>query len=201
MNTLERQTHWQNVYETKGERDVSWFQANPTISLDLIHATKVSFEASIIDIGGGTSRLVDALLGEGFTSITVLDVSEKALATSRKRLGSLAERVEWIVADVSTWRPEHTYDVWHDRAAFHFLTDANDRIAYAECVHKAVRPGGHLIIGTFAPDGPERWLQRPPRRPIRCSLAGSCAGSIVSPCRNGPPRSSDTRWQHTNIPV
>ena len=156
MTALERQTHWQNVYQTKGERDVSWFQEIPTISLDLIHATGVGADASIIDIGGGASRLADNLLTEGFRSVTVLDVSEKALAASRDRLGPRGKHVTWIVADVTTWRPDKRYDLWHDRAAFHFLTAPGDRTAYAECVRKAVCRGGHVIVGTFAPDGPER---------------------------------------------
>ena len=156
MSTLERQAHWQNVYLTKGERDVSWFEENPAISLDLIRATGVGFDAPIIDIGGGASRLVDALVSEGFHSVTVLDLSEKALVTSRDRLGSYAQCVNWIVADVTTWQPTQIYALWHDRAAFHFLTEPSDREAYAERLRKAVRPGGHVIIGTFALDGPER---------------------------------------------
>jgi trans-aconitate methyltransferase len=134
MSIPERQAHWQNVYQTKGELDVSWFQESPTISLDLIRATGVETAASIIDIGGGASRLVDALISEGFNFIAVLDVSEQALATSRSRLGVRGAHVNWIVADVTTWQPTQTYDVWHDRAAFHFLTESNDRAAYAECV-------------------------------------------------------------------
>jgi SAM-dependent methyltransferase len=153
---LDRQSHWQNVYQTKGERDVSWFQETPTISLDLIRATGVGADAPIIDIGGGASRLADALLANGFRSISVLDISETALATARNRLGPRAEHILWIVADVTTWRPDKAYDVWHDRAAFHFLIKPSDRAAYAGCVREAVHPGGHVIIGTFAPDGPER---------------------------------------------
>ena len=156
MSTLERQAHWQKVYQTKGERTVSWFQERPDISLDLIRATGVDTNASIIDIGGGASRLVDALISEGFKVISVLDLSEKALATSRTRLGAEGAQVQWIVADITRWQPSQTYDVWHDRAALHFLTDPKDRAAYVERVLKAVRIGGHVIIGTFAPDGPGR---------------------------------------------
>jgi SAM-dependent methyltransferase len=156
MAALERQIHWQNVYQTKGEREVSWFQETPTISLALIRATGVGPDASIIDIGGGASHLVDALIAEGYQSLSVLDVSEKALATSRERLGPKAANVAWIVADVTGWQPGERYDLWHDRAMFHFLTAPGDRAAYAACVLTAVRPGGHVIIGTFAPDGPER---------------------------------------------
>ena len=151
----ERQAHWQNVYATKGEREVSWFEESPRLSLDLIRATGVSSSAAIIDVGGGASRLVDALLAAGFEDVTVLDLSETALATTRARLGATATKVKWITADVTAWEPAQTYDVWHDRAAFHFL-DAQDRTAYAERILRAVRPGGHVIIGTFAPDGPER---------------------------------------------
>jgi hypothetical protein len=156
VNKPNRQAHWDNVYQTKGERDVSWFQENPDISLDLIRATGVESDAAIIDVGGGASRLVDALSAEGFSSITVLDLSEQALATSRARLGPRGQQVGWIVADVTTWRPSRTYALWHDRAAFHFLTEPGERAAYAECLRAAVAPRGHIIIGTFAPDGPER---------------------------------------------
>ena len=156
MDDLDRQAHWENVYGTKGEKDVSWFQESPTISLDLIRATGVRSGASIIDVGGGASRLVDTLLGHGFEAVTVLDLSENALSAAKARLGNGASKVRWIVADVTTWEPADIYDVWHDRAAFHFLTEPKDRDAYAEKVSRAVRPGGHVIIGTFAPDGPER---------------------------------------------
>jgi 2-polyprenyl-3-methyl-5-hydroxy-6-metoxy-1,4-benzoquinol methylase len=156
MSNLGRQAHWENVYTTKDEQAVSWFQERPDISLDLIRATGVNASASIIDIGGGASRLVDALIDGGFKAVTVLDLSEKALATSKARLGTNGAHVQWVAADVTKWEPSQTYDVWHDRAALHFLTETADQAAYAERVQKAVRPGGHVIIGTFAPDGPER---------------------------------------------
>ncbi|MGA8613387.1 MAG: class I SAM-dependent methyltransferase [Xanthobacteraceae bacterium] len=156
MSDIGRYTHWENVYQTKAEREVSWFEENPAVSLELIHATGVTAAASIVDIGGGASRLVDALLDASFGFVTVLDVSEHALAVAQARLGSRSAMAKWIAADVTAWRPSETYDVWHDRAAFHFLTDDRDRAAYAERVAQAVRRGGHVIIGTFAPDGPER---------------------------------------------
>jgi 2-polyprenyl-3-methyl-5-hydroxy-6-metoxy-1,4-benzoquinol methylase len=156
VSNLGRQAHWQSVYTTKDEKTVSWFQERPDISIALIHATGVDANASIIDIGGGASRLVDALLNEGFKTITVLDLSEQALSTSKARIGAKGAQVHWVVADVTAWEPSQTYDVWHDRAALHFLTDPKDRAAYAERVSKAVRVDGHAIIGTFAPDGPER---------------------------------------------
>jgi 2-polyprenyl-3-methyl-5-hydroxy-6-metoxy-1,4-benzoquinol methylase len=173
---IERQAHWENVYRTKGEGDVSWFQERPEISLDMIGATGVSADASIVDIGAGASRLVDALLDAGFTAVTVLDVSQKALATSQARLGVRSVKVSWVAADVTTWEPARSYDVWHDRAAFHFLTDPKDRAAYAERVGRAVRPGGHVIIGTFALDGPERCSGLPVVRYDAAAL-----GSILGP--------------------
>jgi 2-polyprenyl-3-methyl-5-hydroxy-6-metoxy-1,4-benzoquinol methylase len=156
VDTPRRQAHWEHVYQTKGERDVSWFEESPELSLDLIRATGAKADASIVDIGGGASRLVDALLDEGYTSLSVLDLSEKALAISKSRLGARGAQVNWIVADVTVWQPDRVFDVWHDRAAFHFLTDPQERSAYGECVRKAVRSGGHVIIGTFALNGPDR---------------------------------------------
>ncbi len=172
----ERQAHWQNVYATKGERSVSWFQERPDISLDLIHATGADTRAAIVDIGGGASRLVDALIDEGFADITILDLSDAALATSKARLGRKAAPVRWVTADVTTWEPPRSYDVWHDRAALHFLTDAGDRAAYADRVGRALRPGGHVIIGTFAPDGPERCSGLPVIRHDAASL-----GALLGP--------------------
>jgi len=156
MNSTDRQAHWQNVYATKTEKEVSWYQETPTPSLDLIAATGLSDDAAIIDVGGGASRLVDSVLDKGFHQITILDLSAKALEETKKRLGRRADGIDWIAADVTTWEPSHSYDLWHDRAAFHFLTEPADRAAYVLRLKKAVRPGGHAIIATFASDGPER---------------------------------------------
>jgi SAM-dependent methyltransferase len=156
MSDASRKAHWESVYTTKGEREVSWFQENPAPSLELIALAGLSTDAAIIDIGGGASRLVDALVERKIGKITVLDLSAAALDTARERLGDNGADVEWVVADVTTWEPSRTYDLWHDRAAFHFLTEASDRSAYIGHLRKAVRAGGHVIIGTFAPDGPER---------------------------------------------
>ncbi|MDQ8732608.1 class I SAM-dependent methyltransferase [Bradyrhizobium sp. LHD-71] len=152
----ERRGHWDHVYATKRENEVSWFQENPAISMELILATGATRASSIVDIGGGASRLVDSLLQAGFRAITVLDLSEAALAAARARLGGRAAEVEWITSDVTRWKPSRQHDVWHDRAALHFLTDADDRAAYVACLKSALRVGGQAIIGTFAPDGPEK---------------------------------------------
>jgi trans-aconitate methyltransferase len=112
--------------------------------------------SAVIDIGGGASRFVDALVEMGFQAVTVLDLSEAAIAVAKARLGSRTYQVKWVVADVTTWEPQQVYDLWHDRAAFHFLTEEHDRTAYVARLIRAVTPGGHVIIATFAPDGPER---------------------------------------------
>jgi SAM-dependent methyltransferase len=167
----ERKTHWERVYTTKGETEVSWFQESPAISLELIHAANPHPDAAFIDIGGGASRLADALLREGYRSIAVLDLSAHALDAAKTRIGPAAAGVDWIVADITTWQPSRSYDVWHDRAAFHFLTEARDRAAYLERLRSAVRPGGHVIIGTFALDGPEKCSGLPVQRYDGASLA------------------------------
>jgi SAM-dependent methyltransferase len=156
MSDSSRDAHWENVYRTKGEQEVSWFQETPSTSLELIRSIGATRHSAVIDIGGGASRLVDALVAEGYQAVTVLDLSESALAAAKARLGPTAARVTWIVADVTKWKPIQRYDVWHDRAAFHFLTDAADRSAYVDCLREALRPGGYAIIATFALDGPER---------------------------------------------
>jgi len=151
-----RQAHWENVYTTKSENEVSWFQQRPAPSLDLIVQAGATRESAIIDIGGGASRLVDNLVEQGFEDVTVLDLSAAALAAARNRLGAAAQRVRWIVADATSWEPARAYDIWHDRAAFHFLTDADDRDAYIARLGRGLRIGGHAIIATFALDGPEK---------------------------------------------
>lgn len=167
----DRSTHWDKVYATKGEAEVSWFQDGPTISLDMIRAANPDHRAAIIDVGGGASRLVDALLQDGYRDVTVLDLSANALDAAKKRIGAAASKVDWIVADATAWRPAKTHDVWHDRAAFHFLTDPYDRAAYVERLRAAIAPGGHIIIATFAPDGPEKCSGLPVQRHDSASLA------------------------------
>jgi SAM-dependent methyltransferase len=170
MSTDDRHDHWQKVYTSKGENEVSWFQESPAPSLELIERAGANPASEIIDIGGGASRLVDALIERGFSAVTVLDLSEAALATAKARLGARADQVRWVAGDVTIWDPRQSYDIWHDRAAFHFLTEARDRAAYLSRLRQAVRPGGHAIIATFALDGPERCSGLPVMRYDAASL-------------------------------
>ena len=176
MNDTSRKAHWENVYATKGENEVSWFQENPAPSLELIELAKPTRRAAIVDIGGGASRLVDQLLARGFENVTVLDLSEAALETARARLGDKAAEVQWVAADVTRWNPSQSFDVWHDRAAFHFLTDPADRAAYLARLDRSIKPGGFVIIGTFALDGPEKCSGLPINRYDAASL-GELLGS------------------------
>lgn len=152
MNVRE---HWEHIYSTKARDRVSWYSPHLDVSLELIEHTAVSRSAPIIDIGGGESTLVDDLLARGYQDITVLDVSETAIDTNKERLGRDAARVRWLAADITMVELEtSSFDVWHDRAVFHFLTDPNDRDAYVRQVARALKPDGHVIIGTFGPEGP-----------------------------------------------
>ena len=166
-----RRAHWQGVYARKNEDEVSWYQARPATSLQLIANTGLGKDAAIIDAGGGASRLVDHLLDAGYTDVTVLDIAEAALAKARARLAERAGRVRWIAADLLTWQPERPFDIWHDRAVFHFLTDADDRRRYVEVLKAALKPDGQVIIATFAPDGPEKCSGLPVMRHSPQSIA------------------------------
>lgn len=153
---MNRQQHWNQVYETKGPRDVSWYQRRPEVSLALIAAAGLSNDAGIIDVGGGTSVLVDCLLDAGYTGIAVLDLSGTALKESRARLRARAAEIEWFEADVTTFKPPHRFGLWHDRAVFHFLTAHDDRRGYVATLRQTLRPGGTVIIATFALGGPPK---------------------------------------------
>lgn len=152
----DRSDHWESVYRQKAERELSWHQDDPSVSLDLADVARLTADTSVIDIGGGTSRLAAALLGRGLRDVTVLDLSQAALDAARARLGPEGHRVTWIAADVTRWTPGRRFGLWHDRAAFHFLVDPADRAAYIARLGRALAPGGHAIIATFAPDGPEK---------------------------------------------
>ena len=169
----DRAGHWQRVYETKDTDAVSWYQAHPRLSLELIELSGVGKDARIVDAGGGASVLVDHLLAAGYADITVLDIAPAALAAAQERLGDDAGRVNWVAADVLAWRPEAPFDLWHDRAVFHFLTEEDDRRRYVKTLRHALKPGGQVIIATFAPDGPEKCSGLPVMRHDAASIAAT----------------------------
>ncbi|EJL69408.1 class I SAM-dependent methyltransferase [Chryseobacterium populi] len=152
MNDLTNKKHWETIYETKNPDQVSWTQEKPETSLNFIRSSGFGKEARIIDVGGGDSNLVDFLLEEGYQNITVLDISENALRKAQKRLGVKADKVTWIVADITEFEPEESYDIWHDRAVFHFLTTPEQVSKYVNLVEKRVK--GFIILGTFSKKGP-----------------------------------------------
>jgi SAM-dependent methyltransferase len=156
-NALSRQKHWEEVYRKKAEESRSWFQAHPKISLELLENQRIVKNETIIDIGGGDSRLVDHLLERGFTGVSVLDIAESSLEAARTRLGPrLSDQVRWIEGDVTQWRPDARYRIWHDRAVFHFLTSPADQMAYLRKLDEALVPQAIVIIATFSLEGPER---------------------------------------------
>jgi ubiquinone/menaquinone biosynthesis C-methylase UbiE len=148
--------HWDNIYSTKRPDEVSWTQDVPKTSLEFIHSFNLPKSAAIIDVGGGDSKLVDYLLDEGFEKITVLDISEHALARAKQRLGARAKLVQWIVSDITEFHPTTSYDLWHDRATFHFLTAESHIVQYLATAQQAVKEGGYLIVGTFSTQGPPK---------------------------------------------
>jgi 2-polyprenyl-3-methyl-5-hydroxy-6-metoxy-1,4-benzoquinol methylase len=154
---VDSKTHWEKVYATKAPEAVSWYRTHLETSLALIERAAAAYSASIIDVGGGESTLVDDLIARGYQNITVLDVSQTAIDVTKKRLGLAAEHVRWVAADITQAHLDPgAYDVWHDRAVFHFLTASEHRAAYVRQVARAVKRGGHVIISTFGPEGPTR---------------------------------------------
>ncbi len=151
---LDRKKHWETVYETKNPDQVSWTQEIPKTSLEFIHSFGLNKTAKIIDIGGGDSKLVDYLLDEGYENVTVLDISAKSLEKAKNRLGEKANKVNWIVSDITEFEPNMTFDVWHDRATFHFLTKTEQIKKYIKIARNSV--SGFLTIGTFSKNGPEK---------------------------------------------
>ncbi|MEW5738652.1 MAG: class I SAM-dependent methyltransferase [Myxococcota bacterium] len=150
-------SHWEGVYGRKRSTEVSWYRPHLESSLAFIEGSGLSKDTAIIDVGGGASTLVDDLLDRGYTNLTVLDVSAKALETAQARLGQRARRVKWLVADITHANlPDNAFDFWHDRAVFHFLQAAEERRRYVEAVHRALKPGGHVVVATFGPQGPEK---------------------------------------------
>jgi ubiquinone/menaquinone biosynthesis C-methylase UbiE len=154
---MDRKAHWEQVYQAKAPTEVSWYRPRLQISLELIQASGIARDGRILDVGGGASTLADDLLDEGYGHVTVLDLSAKALGESRARLGDRAGLVAWIEGDVTQVAlPAQGYDLWHDRAVFHFLTEPADRDAYVGAARGSLKPGGHVVIATFGPEGPTR---------------------------------------------
>lgn len=154
---MQSKDHWESIYSSKPTDEVSWFQVHAAVSLRLIQETGAPLSAAIIDVGGGASTLVDDLLAKGYDNLTVLDISASALAAARRRLGAMSSSVTWIEANVIEGSlTAQAYDIWHDRAVFHFLITPGERHAYVAAVRRAVKPGGHVIVATFAADGPTR---------------------------------------------
>jgi len=156
MTDFDRKKHWETIYQTKQLEDVSWYQPTPETSLQFIADFKIPKNAKIIDVGGGDSLLIDHLLDLGFTNLTVLDISQAALERAKKRLGKRAELVTWIVADAANFQPSKKYDFWHDRAAFHFLTDEADIANYLTTVEQSLNTEGIFVLGTFSENGPTK---------------------------------------------
>jgi len=156
--------HWQTVHKTRDPQSFAWYQETPSISIELILSFGADLNSPVIDIGGGSSLLVDHLLDAGYTDLTVLDISEQALAVAKKRLSLSGDAVEWIAADVTRHPFERTYEVWHDRAAFHFLTDADGQQRYVDQMRASLLVGGVAIVATFSPDGPEQCSGLPVQR-------------------------------------
>ncbi|MGH2793747.1 MAG: class I SAM-dependent methyltransferase [Actinomycetota bacterium] len=171
---MDRTQHWESQYTTREETSVGWFEAVPAASLRRIRGAVDAGARSLIDIGGGASRLVDHVLEIGLDRVAVLDISAHGLAIAKERLGSRAAGVEWIVGDVTALEDLGHYDIWHDRAVFHFLIESRDRARYVELAERSLTPGGFAVMATFAPDGPERCSGLPCRRYAPLALAAEC---------------------------
>lgn len=156
MVHVDQQKHWENIYQAKASKEASWFQSKPVTSLNFIQQNNVPKSAKIIDVGGGDSYLADHLLDLGYQNITVLDISKTAIEQAKKRLGERAEKINWIVTDILSFKPVEQYDLWHDRAAFHFLTDEKAIDHYVTLASQSIHPNGLLVIGTFSERGPKK---------------------------------------------
>lgn len=164
------QLHWDSAYRVKGD-NVSWYQSDSSRSLEMIRTAAPIRDASIIDVGAGASRLVDNLLTAGYSDLTLLDISEVALARAKERLGGVTNNVTWVVADVTKWKPTRIWDIWHDRAVFHFLTDSKAQDDYIAALRQGTKPGSTILLSTFAPTGPETCSGLPVQRYSADTLA------------------------------
>lgn len=200
---MDLHAHWNTVYGTKGERDMSWFEAVPAASIQLLEASGLTRATCLIDVGGGDSRLIDHVVARGVTCVTVLDVSGAALQRARERLGAAASIPTWIEADVTAALALDPVDIWHDRAVFHFLTAAQDRDGYRANLFRTLKPGGHAIIATFALDGPETCSGLPVARYSPDSLLhelGSAFELVESmPYRHTTPRGATQSFQYSRL--
>jgi 2-polyprenyl-3-methyl-5-hydroxy-6-metoxy-1,4-benzoquinol methylase len=176
---VDSQAHWSNIYATRSPEEVSWFEPLPTVSLQRVTRAIEGGARSVIDVGGGASRLVDQLIGLNLDRIAVLDVVERGLEVAKERLGSRSEQVEWIVADITKAEDVGRFDVWHDRAVFHFLTDPADRAHYVALCERTVPPGGVAVVATFSPEGPEMCSGLPVHRYGASELSKECGPAFA----------------------
>jgi 2-polyprenyl-3-methyl-5-hydroxy-6-metoxy-1,4-benzoquinol methylase len=181
---MEKTEHWENVYQTKSSAEVSWYEPEPKQPLELILDVAGESRGRVIDVGGGQSFLVDRLLDAGFTQVTVLDISQTAIEATKARMGERASQVEWIAADITQRDSLGTFDIWHDRAVFHFVTDPDDRKHYVELLKRSLPNGGHFIVETFAKGGPEKCSGLPICQYDDASMR-EAMGSSFSPVNSG----------------
>lgn len=186
---METREHWRHAYAAKAPDELSWFEASPSSSLKALDRLCLERPLSIVDVGGGASTLADALLGRGWSDITIVDIADTALASSRERLGPRAADVHWHVADIRDWLPGRTFDIWHDRAVFHFLTGVGDRTDYKRTLAAGTHAGSHVIIATFAVDGPDKCSGLPVHRYDAALLAAEI----------GPEFSLVGDWRETHV--
>lgn len=194
MENFNRKTHWENIYTTKELTNVSWYQSVPETSLGFLAQSKLPLTAKIIDVGGGDSFFADHLLKLGYTDITILDISEHALERAKARLGDKASLVKWIVSDATAFVPEESYDFWHDRAVFHFLTEEKEIDSYLQVLSKGIKTGGILVLGTFSEDGPTKCSGIPIKQYTEKSMVELLAPDFenLSCLRVGHPTPFDT---------
>lgn len=178
MTQSDQQDHWTHVYEEKAPTSVSWYQPTPEPSLRALRKFGASPSSSVVDVGGGASTLVDALLEQGWQDITVLDIAVPALDAAKARIGPLSDRIHWEVADITEWRPARKFGIWHDRAVFHFLTEPKQRVAYRRALKEGLTSGGLAIVATFALDGPEQCSGLPVQRYDPANLADALGQSL-----------------------
>jgi cyclopropane fatty-acyl-phospholipid synthase-like methyltransferase len=191
----DRAAHWQAAYQRAGSQSVSWFQDDPAMSRRLLAEAGLRADRSVVDVGGGASSLVDRLVDDGVTDVTVLDVADSALAEARDRLGERGRSVAWLAQDLLTWQPDRRFDIWHDRAVFHFLVSAADRDRYRHLIDAALAANGQVVIGAFAADGPEYCSGLPVARYDPASLAAEFPGFRLAGSEREEHRTPDGRIQ------